>query len=99
MGLKLTGSVTVSIEIDGIEEVIEISASEFSVVEDDMRHIGDGDYQQEVLYIYYGDAVQISFQATNFDGDVSVYPYETEGDIEIINYELIVEGTDNEDLF
>lgn len=97
MALKLVGTITAKIKVDGQEEEIEIAASDFSLEERDMRHIGDGDNQYEALYIYHGDDAEISFQATNLKGDVSMYPYSTSGDIEIIEDNLSVEGLDYEE--
>ncbi|OOF01030.1 hypothetical protein BZG79_15465, partial [Salinivibrio sp. MA427] len=94
MALKLVGTITAKIKVDGQEEEVEIAASDFSLEEGDMRHIGDGDYQYEALYIYHGDDAEISFQATNFKGNVSMYPYSTSGNIEILEDNLSVEGLD-----
>ena len=97
MALKLVGTITAKIEVEGQEEEIIIAASDFSLEEEGMRHIGDGDNQYEALYIYHGDGVEISFQAKNFKGNVSMYPYRLSGDIEILDDDLTVEGLDYEE--
>ncbi|MCR6652396.1 MAG: hypothetical protein NVV73_13325 [Cellvibrionaceae bacterium] len=92
MALKLVGAITAKVKVDGEYGEIVIPASDFSLAEADIRHLGDGDYQYEALYIYHGDDVEISFQATNFQGNASMYPYSTDGDIEILEDDLSVEA-------
>ncbi|MGF1727510.1 hypothetical protein [Photobacterium nomapromontoriensis] len=96
MALRLVGTITANVEINGKCNEIVILASDFSLEEGDMRHLGDGDYQYEALYIYHGDESEISFQATNFQGNVSMYPYIISGNIEILEDNLSIEALDFE---
>ncbi|EGQ9805187.1 hypothetical protein K5N60_000248 [Vibrio parahaemolyticus] len=94
MALRLCGSIRAIVRADGEEEEIIISASDFSLEGDNERHIGDGDYQYEALYVYHGGAVEIYFQATNFQGNISMYPYNISGNIEVVEDNLYVEALD-----
>ncbi|CAK1713499.1 conserved hypothetical protein [Vibrio crassostreae] len=94
MALRLVGTIAVNINVDGEYQEAVISASDFGLEEADMRHIGGGDYQYEALYVYYEGDIEISFQATNFQGSVSQYPFSTSGDIEILEDNLSVEAID-----
>jgi hypothetical protein len=77
MAFKLTG--TVVVECD--RERIVIAAEEFGLEEADDRHIGDGDYQYETLYIYFDDdnRFKVLLQVTEFEASLSVYPPTLEG--------------------
>lgn len=97
MELKLAGTITAKIKVDAQEEEVKIAASDFSLEEENMRHTGDGDYQNEALYIYHGDDVEISVQVTNSNGNVSMHPYSTNGDIEILEDNLSVEDLDDKE--
>lgn len=92
MTINLTGSILIEVKSNDEINQIEINSSEFSLEEDDMRKIGDGDCQYEALYIYFGDDFRISFQATrSFNGNVTIYPLKIEGDVAIIEDNLSAE--------
>jgi hypothetical protein len=99
MKLKLFGTISAEIKSDNLAEEIVISASEFDLEEGDFRHVGDGEYQYEALYIYHGNDVEISFQVINFKGDVSISSLNTSGKIDILEDNLSVEALDEEDDF
>lgn len=71
MGLKIVGFITVEID----KEEIEISGEDFSLEEANIRHIGDGDSQYEALFVYRNDENQftVSIQATDLDGEITLY--------------------------
>jgi len=90
MALKVEGSLTIEAMVNDETEELVILASEFGLEEGSMRHLGDGDYQYEALYIHFGDGFEISFQVTNMEGNVSIYPYSISDDIEIISDDISV---------
>ncbi|HIH2745053.1 TPA: hypothetical protein ACYLN4_000722 [Burkholderia lata] len=72
MSLRLEGSIDVNCE--GREDTID--GSQFSLEEADWRHIGEGDYQYEALFVYSDpdDAYKLQVQATLFEGRLTIYP-------------------------
>jgi hypothetical protein len=100
MPLKLSGSITVETETsDKEKEQVVISAQEFGLEEDGRRHIGDGDYQYEALYMYSDDEERfsISFQATLFENNITVYPFDISGEASIVDDENFFVETSNND--
>jgi hypothetical protein len=88
MSIKVTGSLTVEVNVDGKDQELVIEASEFGLEEGDMRHIGDGDYQYEALFIHFGDEFEISFQATNLNGNVTLFDYNIIDNVRIVSDDL-----------
>jgi hypothetical protein len=89
MAFKLTGTVTVECE----REYIVIKAEDFSLEEAETRHIGDGDYQYETLYIYFDDddRFKVLQQVTEFEGHLNMDPPKLHGEGRILVDELDAE--------
>ena len=96
MAVRLFGTIIVNVNVDGEYQEVVISASDFGLEAASMRHIGDGDYQYEALYVYYEGDVGISCQVTNFQGSLSQYPFSISGDIDILEDALSVQAIDYE---
>lgn len=88
---EVTGSLTVKAVFDGDGSEQEIDGSEFSLEEGGWRNLGDGDHQYEALFIYFGENFNISFRATYFDGQTTIYPPRAEGEARIIDQDIDVE--------
>ena len=88
MAIALTGNLIIQVE----DEELDISAEEFSLEEEDMRPLGEGDEQYEALFIYFDpeDRFKIQMQATEFEGNIKLFElkihrlYDFEGSIEIL---------------
>lgn len=90
MIFTLTGSVTV----ECCDEQIVIPAKDFGLEEADHRHLGDGDYQYESLYIHFDrdDRFKVLLQVTELQGQLSVYSATLQGQGLIIADELNAEA-------
>jgi hypothetical protein len=89
MAFKLTGTITV--ECDG--EHILIKAEDFGLEEADRRHIGDGDFQEEALYIYFDedDRFKVLQQVAEFEGRLNMDSPRLQGEGRIVYDELDAE--------
>ena len=89
MAFKLTGTITV--ECGG--ERILIKAEDFGLEESGNRHIGDGDYQYEALYIYFDedDRFKVFQQVAEFEGRLNMDSPKLEGEGRIVHDDLDAE--------
>jgi len=96
---KVTGSVSIEIEVDGGTEEQEVRGSEFALEEDGWRNLGDGDRQYEALFVFHGEEFGISFQATYLQGRVTCSELSVEGDVKVVYDDIDVEyiGGDEDD--
>ena len=83
MAIEITGFVKVELE----DKTYKIGAEDFSCEESDDRHIGDGDFQYECLYVYHhSEGFSVMFQLTMTGSDINIYePNATNGAIIIVN--------------
>jgi hypothetical protein len=90
MAFTLTGTIM----IECCNERLVIPAKDFSLEEADSRHLGDGDYQYETLYIYFDhdDRFKVLLQVTEFQGQLSAYSATLQGQGRIIADELGAEA-------
>lgn len=88
MSLRLEG--TIEVNCEGREDTID--GQQFSLEEGDWRHIGEGDYQYEALFIYSDpeEAYRLHVQATLFDGQLTICPATLSGTGRIVKDELDV---------
>ncbi|MFM4951187.1 hypothetical protein [Aeromonas dhakensis] len=102
MTIKLSGYVRVKVVYDGECEEFTINANDFSEEEGGVYHIGEGDYEYQGIYKYFGDGFSLEFSATNYNGCASISECEVvEGAVEIVDDSLFVRGKqyDPEDYF
>lgn len=119
--MKVTGSVEVSIPVELLNEdeklkleeqggdealIVEIAADEFSLEECDDRHIGDGDYQTEALWVAsdYDNRFKVILSAAELEGSIHSVSVRIEGQAEIFDDENLNvvpvnenDGYDNDD--
>lgn len=85
MAIKLTGFLKVKLG----EEILKISADDFSLEEGGDRNIGDGDQQYECLYVYrHGTEFSVEVELTRLDGQVNIYPLTITGEAKIVDDHL-----------
>ncbi|WP_313668792.1 hypothetical protein [Atlantibacter sp.] len=102
--MKVTGSIEVSIPVELLNEdekrkleeqgddeglIVEIAADDFSLEECDDRHIGDGDYQTEALWVAsdYDNRFKVILSAAELQGSVHSVSVRIEGEAEIVDDE------------
>lgn len=86
--MNLLGTVTV--EFGGRKHTVH--GKDFSLEEDQNRHLGEGDFQYEALFIYFDpdQRFKILVQATKLDGNVTLYDPSVEGNAKIVDDSLDV---------
>lgn len=89
MTFTLTGAVTITCE----DEQIIADAADFGLEEDGHRHLGEGDRQYEALFIYFDhdSRFKVLVQATEFQGQLTLYAPRLEGEGRIVRDELDAE--------
>ncbi len=106
--LKVNGSLILKFKSDGEDIEEEIKGSEFSLEEDRVSNF-DGGRSYRALFIYFSpnhsdNEFEILFEAEYFSGggQIKIYDYSIEGDVEIIEDNIDVEyagSGDEEDDF
>lgn len=97
--LRVTGFLTVRVNVDDEISDIDVPAEHFELVEAGWRSLGEGATQYEALYEYAGEDFEIQFQATyQPQRGVRVYDFvTTSDDVMIVSSSIEVEPDDDED--
>lgn len=102
--MKVTGSVEVSVPVELLNEdekreleeqggdealIVVIYADDFSLEECDDRHIGDGDYQTEAVWVAsdYDNRFKVILSAAELEGSIHSVSVRVEGNAEIFDAE------------